>query len=208
MMMDLDELLPEVLTHAQKCPEPLAIRMLRDAARDFCQQSRIWRDTDTIPVTSPEFEGVCTIQDAAIVMIEAAHMDETALEPITARQLDEIRRNWATDTSTLSNARYITQLRPDTITLYPQQVGTITARLILKPSRTAWQIPDFLIDGYGSEIASGALGSILLVPGTEYVNPQLGAYHASRFEEAKRIAGRTAARSQLNAPIRSKVSIF
>lgn len=214
MMMDIDELLPEVLTHAHKCPEPLAIRYLRDAARDFCQQSRIWRTTDTIPVSAPDYEGVCTIQDAAIVLIESAHMGETALQPLTLRQLDQLNRGWATETNLddagneLGTARYITQLRPGSITLYPRQIGTITARLILKPSRTAMQIPDFLVEDYGREIAAGALGDILLVPGTEYVNPQLGAFHKGSFEDAKRIAGRVAARGQTNAPIRSKVSMF
>ena len=188
LMRDIDEFLPEMRTHCPMVPDPLAHRFIRSAAREFCKSTRIWREMDTITVTTPAAEGIVTISDAEIYEIERADFGDQKLEPITVHTLDMDRpmwRNEVLDDDALGSPIYITQLYPDTITVVPKKTGTITAYFILIPSRSAFQLPEILLSQHAETIGKGAAAMALKTPGQEYTNPQLSIALMAEFNAQK-----------------------
>ncbi|GLQ09250.1 hypothetical protein GCM10007913_11820 [Devosia yakushimensis] len=205
-MRDLDELLPKVMPLAPSCPEPVALRYLRNAAREFCATTKLWREWDTVVLTAPEFQALPTIPDARIIEIEEGRIDGgPKIEPRTVLWLDDHYPGWADETEA-GPARFITQIQPNTISVYPRQAGTLKARLVLQPSDTALEIPDFLIEDHGEALGRGAAGRILLLPSTEYTNPQLGAAYVAEWQGILDRWQTKARKGQQGARLRTKGS--
>lgn len=196
-MKDIELLLPRVLEKAPACPEPTALRHLRDAAIEFCRRTRIWRSSDDFTIAAEDdCETVAAPQGAVIYEItnarfvatpeddeeEADATSGTDLEAVTIDWLDKERPGWRDEEG---SPIYLTQSAPDTVRVVPkpEDGGTLTLELILLPTIDAEQVPDVLIDSYSREIADGAIGSVLLLP-AEFGNPELGALHAGLFERA------------------------
>lgn len=206
-MVSIDDLLPSVLIYARSAPEPLALKMLRDAARTFCATTRIWRENDTMAVSAPDFEGLCSFAGTEIVAIEDARVvDGPRLTPIAVQDLDAKHDGWRTDT-TEATPRYITQFEPNSITIYPRQAVTLSVGLVLQPTDDALTIPQWLVARYGTRIGKAAAGQLLILPATEYANPQLG---AGLIAETSRLGGTAlrVAKGQQGARIRAKGSFF
>tara|TARA_R110002012_G_scaffold315261_1_gene528891 strand:+ start:6196 stop:6813 length:618 start_codon:yes stop_codon:yes gene_type:complete len=203
-MIDIDDFLPEVLRYAPNANDLVAQRFIRQAARELCQRCKLWKETDTIVITTPELQGVLTIEDADIVMIEAAKLDDTALEPKTTAWLDAEHPWWTIDTTPSGPARYVTQLQPNTVTVVPAVEGTLKARMVLRPSRKAATLPSFLLERYSEEIGRGAAGRMLMEPDSE--NPQLGLVHAGWFDQRLNTLAIEAIKGQQGAPLRTRGS--
>ncbi|EHK57636.1 hypothetical protein [Allomesorhizobium alhagi] len=202
---DIDAILPEVMTHAPRAPEPLMLRNIRDAARRICMAGRMWRENDTLDVATPEAEALCTIPDAEIIEIERAKLDDIELTPRTIAWLDDNRPGWEDDDADAGSARFITQKNLNSVTVVPPATGTLTVRFILKPSRTALTLPAFLVDQFGEELGKGAAAKILQTPG-EFANPQLGLKLESDFERLVNGLKFRVAKGQQGARLRTKGS--
>ena len=200
-MVDIDEFLPEVLRYAPNASDFSAHRFIRQAARDLCERTKLWRENDTFEVTAPDCHCICTIPDAAIVEVQSARMDGITLEPVKPEFLDVQLPDWSTTTDA-GQPRYITQIRPNTLVIVPRAIGTVTARLVLKPARDATSLPAMLLDDYSEEIGRGAAGRLLTDPNSD--NPQLGLDHRAWFENRLNTLATSAARGQQNAPLRTK----
>ena len=203
-MIDIDDFLPEVLRYSPNANDLVAERFIRQAARELCERCKLWKETDTIEITTPEMQGVLTIDGADIVSIEAAKLDDATLEPKTTGWLDVEYPFWTIDTTPSGPARYVTQLRPNTVTVVPAVEGTLKARMVLRPSRTATTLPSFLLERYSEEIGRGAAGRILMEPDSE--NPQLGLVHAGWFDRRLSRLAIDAVKGQQNAPLRTRGS--
>jgi hypothetical protein len=208
MMRDLDELLPQMLVYVPTCPEPLAQRFLREAARELCHNARLWRAWDTMKISMPDCEGVVTIPDADIVEIQAAQIDGYNLEPVTVAWLDEDRPGWSHEDLENSSARYVTQLNPNTVTVYPSQDGTLKVRFVLQPSLTAVTVPDNLVGLHGTTIGRGAAGLALMHPVGDFANPQLGMALYAGFKGYLATAKTEFTKGQTGARLRTKGNWF
>jgi hypothetical protein len=184
-MRDIDEFLPEVLIFAPNCPEPLALKSIREAARDLCHNARLWRDYATVRLTAPDYVGIGTTTDAEIVDIEMAEaFDENGggahrIEPVTVAWLNNFKPGW-TDSESTSSASYVFQLNPNTVSVFPRQAGSLRLKLVLQPSLVAEVLPDWLFDLHRTAIGRGAASKVLTTPG-ENSNPQLGAAMWTEF---------------------------
>ena len=143
-----------------------------------------------------------------IVRIEAAEMDGQKLEPVSIADLDNRNPLWQSDYTDQTQPRYITQLNPNTITLYPKVAGTVTARLVLKPSINAFTLPEFLIEQYGEQIGKGAAAGVLMTPDPKVQNFEVGAMLAMEFQSWLDGLNVKAAKGQQNARLRTKGSYF
>lgn len=181
-MKDLDKLLPRVMEHAANCPEPTALRHLRDAAIEFCRRTRIWRETDTFALGTDKSEVLAVAPEAAIFEITHARFCHTDLKAATLDWLDANEPGWR---DRCGPPVWFTQSAPNTVRVvpHPDVAGDLTLQLILQPADDAEQLPDILIDNYARVIAEGALGHILLLP-AEFGNAQLAAAHLTLFEDA------------------------
>jgi hypothetical protein len=206
-MRDIDDFLTEVLVYAPNLNEPLAHRVIRDAARDLCFKARLWRERDSIQIDDPTYEGICTIQDADIVEIEQAKFNGVNLTPVTKRWLDGFNCDWQNSEVSSGAAQYVTQLNPNTVTVYPFAEGTLELGLILQPSLTATTMPDWLLDLHRGLIGQGAAARALLLPG-ENSNPTLGAGLQSIFESKVASAKTQSVKGQQGARLRTKGDYF
>ncbi len=205
-MIDIDDFLPEALRWAPNTSDPVAYRAIINAAREVCERGRIWREPDQMTITAPACQSVCTIPDADIVFIEAALLDGRELKPVTVTWLNKTYPRWNLESEEVNSARYITQIEPNTLTIYPLASGTLSLQLVLKPSRSALNLPRFLLDEYYELIGRGAAASILTDPNSP--NPQLGLAHQQWFStELDRFAYK-AARGQQRAPLRTRGAYF
>lgn len=201
-MVDIDEFLPEVLIYAPSTSDLVSYRYIVSAARDICERGKLWRQTDSFPITTPELQGLLTITDAEILKIESGTLDGLPLEPKTAAELDAIRPGWETDTD-LNNARYVTQTSWNTISIYPRQAGTFSGRFVLKPTRRAMHLPEFLLEEFAEDVGKGAASKILTLPTQESI-PQLGLDLRSWFEIRLAALTTKSAKGQQNARLRTK----
>jgi hypothetical protein len=209
-MRDIDEFLPDLRTYVPDCPDPLAHRFLREAAREFLKRTRLWKEWEEFEVTDPSDELLCKANDAAILEIETATLEGEPLTPQTPKWLDEHRPGWSTDTESSAPA-FITQLIPDRIVLVPRATGTLRARLVLVPARDALSFPDFLLEHHAALVGKGAAGMAMMVPRTDWTNPQAGSVLINDFrngDDGIVTIVRAAAKGQQRAPLRTKPQFF
>lgn len=203
----LDRLLPEVLIYAPNAPEVSALKFLRDAAREFCERTRVWRDTDELTVSEPDYEAVCGY-DADIVEIERAELDGVKLIPVTMAWLDREVPSWRSYEEDAAPAKYLTQTEPDTVTIVPPATGTLKLWLILKPTRKATELPQFLVDHHATEIGRGAAAKLLQLPGFDFSNPALAEQLAREFNGEQATAMWRTAKGQQRGAVRTRPSFF
>ncbi len=208
MSIEIDELLPEVLLYAPNCADIVAYRFIREAATELCRRTRAWRENETMLVTTPESQGIITIEDAKIFEIEAAALDENPLVPKTPAWLDDNYPGWLDSYSDTGPARFVTQIAPDTVTIVPKVTGTLKMRLVLEPTRTAMTLPNFVLDQYATDVGKGAAGRIMLLPNATVGNPEYGAQLVAEFKSLLDTLSVKATKGQQRAPLRSSSSFF
>lgn len=206
-MIDIDTFLPEVLLYAPNTTDLVAFRFIIEAARELCERCEVWRETDEFEITAPEMQGVTTISAADILGIEQAYLDGQLLVPQTVEWLDSNLPGWDIDPNMSGSARYVTQLASNTVTVVPKATGTMKARLVLQPAKSADELPDFLLRDYATDIGRGAAGKVLTTPGQD-ANPQLGLSHISWFASRLDTLAVRSARGQQGAPLRTRGRYF
>lgn len=207
-MTDIEEFLPKVLPYAPGCPEPTAIEHLRNAAIEFCEETKLWRFDDTLE-TGDDPNVVCTPSGAVIHQIERCDFNGKRLEPASVGFLDDAHPDWRSDEFRLDGVpRFFTQVCPDTVRVVPHQQGRLKVFLRLKPAEDAEQLPDFIATQHRSLIGWGALASILMVPGQPFTDPSRAVYFQAKFDQALGRKSKLQAAGQQRAPIRTKASFL
>lgn len=185
-MKDIELLLPRVLQYAAACPEPLAVRHIRDAAIQFCRRTRIWREQQDFVVKASN-GSECLVPDRNTEIFEVTSAtfydgddNKAKLEPKALDWLDLHQKGWR---DWEGNPRYVTQTAPDTLKIAGPADGRLTVELILIPAEKAQSLPDPLVLVYSKEIAEGAAAEVLLTPG-DFQNVDLAAVFAQRFQRS------------------------
>lgn len=197
-MRDLLDFLPHVLPHAMACPDPVAVKFLREAAQEFCARTRIWRQTDEFPSSAEEDEIICVPPHASLHEIDEAWMDNARLTP---RRFDEV---FGRDIAP-GQPKFITQAGPDRVSLTPRGAGTLRISMFLKPAEGADLVPAMLYDHHARTIGWGALREVLMLPNQPFSDPQKSLMFGARFDQAvnrhfaTNIVGQHRARGRANA---------
>ena len=160
------------------CPEPVAVKYLREAAQEFCARTRMWRETDEFTTIADDIEVLCVPPYAALHEIERAWFNGCDLEPVP------FSRAFAPDEAQGDAPRWITQVGPDRLSLVPAGAGTLRVSMFLKPAEDAEIVPDFLFDHHAREIGWGALREIKLLPNQPFADPNMALMFGARFESA------------------------
>lgn len=208
-MTDIDDLMPYLMRYTPNLPEPTAYDFLREAARDWCQRTKCWREAEEFPIASLDNVHLTTKQDAEVFYIDEAYLDGLPLEPVPIETLDDKYPGWQwAEHEEEGVAQYITQVEPNTIMVYPRQTGHMKARYVLQPSNDAETVPLFLVENFGRYIGIGASARALTMPDTEFANPQLGAFHGNQFEQRMRKYTNVVSKGQQRGRNRTKASYF
>lgn len=211
-MKEIVDLLPRVHEACAACPEPLAVRHLRDAAIEFCRRTRIWRETESFTLPSEGYDCIVLQHDRQIFEIRRVTAttgtgDDTEirdLDPKTVDWLDQERPDWRTAEG---SPQYFTQISPNTVrvTPIPEDETAITLELVLLPSEDAEDLIDVLIDTYPRVLVDGALAAILGLP-SDFADPDLAAKRGAMFMRALDHWGNLVPRGQQRAVRRVKPS--
>lgn len=206
-MKSLDEFAANVKLYAPGCPDPTMYFALRQSAIEFCERTRMWRYEDEFAVAAEDCEAITAPSGSEIHEIEAVFFNGNKLTAATTSWLDEHMRGWRAGLVS-GYPKYVTQSRPDTISIVPRMAGTLALHVFLKPSQDAEELPDWMADKYRAVISHGALGHILLIPNQSFTNPELGGVFGSSFQakidklSAKGLTG------QQRAPARTRATYF
>lgn len=199
-MVSLMEFLPRVMPFAPGCAEPTAEQYVREAAIEFCQRTRGWRDSDEFTIAADTREIVCVPPYSALVEIEEMWFDGRKLTPVTWPTTWQDRGGGA--------PRLFTQVGIDGIRINPPAAGTLAVSMFLKPSDKADYVPDFLLHHYAQVIADGALARLLMVPGKPFTNPDTAVAFGASFQRQLSVNFDLSIRGQQRAPARVRSSFF
>jgi hypothetical protein len=154
-----DAYLPEVMLDVPGCPDSVAINAVKQAAIEFCNQSRIWREQLTDLSTAqgtPDYSLVGLVPaDSEVLAVHKVQHDDLSkpLSTIAKQHLDRYRL-----TSTEEKPYYFNGDDPMTLRLYPtpDAVYTLLVWASLKPTRASTEGPEFLYNNWLEPIAHGA----------------------------------------------------
>lgn len=210
----LDALLPLIIPYVTSCPEPYALFQLRQAAIEFCERTKCWRHIVTVGIAANHTATVAP-DFSTIHEFEEAWLGEVKLTPtqFTDAQPDELSGQSIGD-----RARYITQIAPGEVAVYPFEAGTLKISCFLKPRQgqqfgtdaadpmfDAYNvIPAFLFDQHAIDLSNGALARIMLTPNEPFSDPARAAFHEAAFNSACASSFSSSIRGQQNAPVRVK----
>jgi len=176
----ISELADTLLLDAPGAPLPLIERELREAAREFCQKTLVWRHLGDAAefkagqsVIDPDLPGESELTWVNWLSINqqtvpAIGMGEVPPDLPDTGPVDAYRVDW-----------------PEIVLMpTPAEGGTFQAAVIVRPSVDARSLPDALWADWSDGIKSGAIARLTDTPGRKWSNPQVAAYHQQRFAQA------------------------
>lgn len=187
--MLLTELLPYIHEHVSDASRTMALRRIREAARDFFKETKAWREDVTVPLVDGTASYTLTMPtDAELVEIHRVHYDDTKRKPLdklTETQLERIYRPHQT-----SCVDAYTQPAPGTIEFYGTPASdddavNVTVNCSFKPVMAAAEIPDAQLSRYYEAVVWGSLALLYNMPDEKWSNITASQRFASLFENAK-----------------------
>lgn len=191
--MNVSDLVTAVLAHAPTAPDPLVARLLVDAAREFCEETRYWVD-DTIMEDAVASQGVYTPTlpaGAVVVDVKEIEFNGNPLIPATPAQLSrEYGDTWRTAVNTpvhfmrsaASAARIVPAAPAD-------DAAAIRFTLELKPAFAATTLDDSFAEPYSETLVNGALSRLFAIADKPWSStPKADRYLTlfySKFDEAR-----------------------
>lgn len=187
-----DEVLPEL----SGVPQPLALNAIRNAAIEFCERSRVWTEDaaamDSV-ATQAVYNFVSPVTDTDVIGVMQAFYNGSEIFPKTSAQMAALLSDvgttyvsaipWKDQTGV---PKYYLIERPDQFTLAPfpdeSIVSAIKMKVILKPTRAATGMEQWIFDKYFMQIAAGTKARLCAMPGKPWSSPDLVSYYGSIFE--------------------------
>lgn len=198
--------LPDILTFAIGCPQPVAEAKTRQAAIEFFKRTRAWVEW-LDPVTSMagavEYDlDLPTGSD--VVRVEKSTVDGT---PIDITSYRDAPYDW-TRLDLESQGLVSRDLKTFRLGQAVAADLTIQVQVVLTPSRASIGIPDDLFDRYVDDIVHGARYRVLMTPDTPFYKPELAGTEKSLFDAAIATNSVDAWRGQTANTPRARVKFF
>lgn len=200
------DLLDEVLPYLAADPSnPVTQNAIKRAVIEFCAGSWVWKYLpDSLDVTAGEafYDLEPPLGSDVTAVMDVAH-NNVPLKNRSIEWLDRELPGWRT---TAATPKYFTQLDTAQIILAALPESTITSgltmTLILQPSQTADNFPAFIANQHFEDLANGAIGRLMLMPGKTWSDPANGAGRIASFQNAIGNARASAVRALSRAEIR------
>lgn len=203
-MAALSSFMSRVLVHVPHAPQPLVHQALRDAAREFCRRTLIWRDwVACVKSVSPVNEYTPTLPtDSAAVRLDMVTLDDkpVAVESYTCPAID-----WQAAPEDLMQGAITDDLVVFTL-LGAEVDGDVKARVTLMPTPSASTLPDLLATRYLETIAFGAASLVRSAQGSSATYDEAAAERLrGRFEAGLASATTDVFRAHRNERPRARV---
>lgn len=187
-MIKYSMLLPEVLPYLAADPStPLAESAIKGAVIDLCKSSRIWRhypDPQNLVSGVQEYD-LEPLPNSVVSRVLSCRVDGVPITPLSTDQMDETYPNWKTD---VGQPGFFTQIDTSQIILAPIPNMNIARGLVmtlaLQPSQASTTFPDWIAAQYMEEIAAGARGKLMLIPGKPWTDQKTGVMYMQKLQDA------------------------
>jgi hypothetical protein len=214
MTTSVSQLMPYILPQVPTVPLPYAEFQARLAVIEFCERTRCWRQVFKKTISSQNGCDLATI-NSTIHEFEEATLNGNVLTPTQFTDVDPDELTGETNTGT---AKYITQIKPGTVSVYPFEAGVLRVSCFLKPRHgqaigldeedplaDAYNVlPEFMVTQYAEKLAHGALWRIMSTNKQDFTDPQMAGVHKAAFDDACNKHFASNMRGQQRAPIRVK----
>lgn len=175
--MNLSAYLSRVLPSVDACPSPIAEQAIRDAIDSFCRQSRIYRERQTVALTSGVSSYELDPPGGGSVIVETlyARIGDDILEPL----IPELESRLFIGSG---KPEYIKHAEPGSIEILPAPAdsGTLSVVVVYSIDQAATMFPSIL-DQWREEISFGAMARLMVMPNKPWSNPQMAAGYQSMF---------------------------
>ncbi len=189
-MATIESLVPYIASEVKDAMFLVIERELIQTARKFFEQSMAWKDDKNLHavVSGDEFVSLFIPDEANMVSVDYVLFDDLDIYPVTEYELNLTTPEWREDTGPPTN--YIVQLNEARLRLYPKSnlVGTIKYQLILKPSMSATEIPDFAVDQFIDVLIDGTLSRLYGMTGKSWSNPMEAERRGKMFRNGVSLA--------------------
>jgi len=196
--VNLDDWLPYVLPRATGCPEPVALQHIRKAIIELCNESMVWRESQTsiAAVADQTAYAYTPAADQQVVQLLSMKVDGWPIDVVPAD-----------DGKSLVDAQSGQSFAYGTFTgfvLNPAQAAgvPIVTYSVVAPTITAVTVPDSF-SRYLDGIADGALTTILAAKDKSYSDPAGAVMAKTAWELCKTTAASDAARGFARAVSRT-----
>lgn len=203
-----DEVVPE-LTGAVALP--LVLNAIRQAARDFCMRSFVWRvDQGPMAVAqnANEYDWEPPTNTEAVRPMQV-WLEKRPLTPRTANELSEMFGDFMRAEGTPS---YFVADRPDKLVIVPKPTGVyttgITAKLAVMPSQAATGMETIYATRYRDAIGYGAKARLFRMPRKPWTDKQAASDYQAMFDAAVNTAQLEASRGFGGARARVRPMYF
>lgn len=178
--MDLLDLLDETAMLVPGVPEPTAVVELRRAARQFCQDSRIWqRPFQVYTVAGISGYEVDSAENAALLGIEWLSLNGERLDGRTSQAT---MANHASDAKQHKPTTYYhTPGSELVLSPVPDDQYVLHGMQALQPYRTSDRIPDWMGDKWGDAIIALAGAWLFLMPEKDWTDAQSASVQMQRY---------------------------
>jgi hypothetical protein len=206
--VDWRDFAPLVRISTSKCPVPVIISKVREAAREFCTKTRIWTQfSETADILAGQaVYGLRPPAEADLCAVLDVRVSGNRLRPLTPAQWRSLPSEKARE------PYYFIVTEPSMVHLHPEPnvdiPGAFVAEVALQPSLTSSRGPQFLLARYGSVIARGAQAEILLMPERPWTDAANGAALRNEFRDEMAAAQIGVDRGGADAPLQVKYIPF
>lgn len=188
-MTAITEFVDYTAPYCPSCPATLIRREIMSSAIEFCDRTELWGYES---YAMPSIDGI-NQYDFRIPSTKADPMQLVSvkfkgkpLKPVTTMQLDRMYSDWRSRSGTprayvqeSSHTKIMLDAKPK-----ETEVQALTATFLLRPDRTATELPDFLYQDWLEAICAGALRRILILPNKAWTDPKLAQTKANEFQQA------------------------
>lgn len=174
---------PLVRLSTAKCPIPVIIGKLREAARLFCARTRVWTQISqaTDLLAGNAVYGLSAPAQADICDVLSVRCKGNRLTPLTPEQWRALPEQSA------SQATHFIVTEPAMVHLWPTPEADVAAALVvevvMRPSVGSAEGPEFLLAKHGNIIAKGAQAELLLIPDRPWTDLNGASVAMKQFED-------------------------
>ena len=181
--MQIHDLIADLRLAAPGAPEPFLIEQYLRSVRRFCRETSAWREEIGVTLVagttneySPNAPAGAEAYDARSVMLGERSLYKASREQMRRR----FSRGSVVQAFRVAAGKL--HLAPDP---GDDVSSALTMVALLRPLRTAQEIPDELVDEHHDEaFLFGAYANILVVPNKEWTDLDLASYYAKRYRAA------------------------
>lgn len=200
-----------VLPKVPGAPEPIVDEAIREAAREFCERTRLHKHTVSVAVGTGATVTPIPPTDTEICHVMFARIGTKKIVPETEDRLREMYgSDWMERTG---ESEYIVGDTEDIFRLVPYlgvaNTQQLTLRVALRPTEAAAGLEEWIYKRHQRVISHRALSILMGSPETlPYSNPPQSAAYKQAFDEAVGRIRKEAYRGHTRAKVRSRPIFF